>query len=311
MHFIGHQKNRELLQHLVDQRQLPHALIFTGPSGIGKKLVALHLVQRLFCEARNQKPETGNSGLRPSASGLDPFPCENCSACQRVAKLQHPDLLWVEPEKGLIKIESVRSLKSSLALKPFEAPLKVVILVDAHALNPAASNALLKTLEEPPANTLLVLTTSSPHQLLKTILSRCQILYFSPLTRKETLEVLKNSEKGIAPEITEFAMGSPGLALSLKPEACDLTLRKVLPALNSQPKDLLALFSAAEEIVDDDSYAEPVLHLLRMKWREKLIAEPSQENLRKMDAIEAASRALNHYANPLLTFENLFLNLCL
>jgi DNA polymerase-3 subunit delta' len=198
-----------------------------------------------------------------------------------------------------------------LALKPFEAPLKVAVFVDAHALNPAASNALLKTLEEPPSNTLLILTTSSPHRLLKTLLSRCQTLYFSPLNRNETLEVLKRNGKQIPPEIAEFAMGSPGLALSLKEEAFDLTLHKILPALNSQPKDLLALFGAAEEIADDDSYPQPILHLLRMKWREKLIAEPSPENLKKMDAIEGAARALDHYANPLLTFENLFLNLCL
>src|SRR5262245_6953440 len=134
MNFVGHQKNWEHLRRLVDQDQLPHALLFAGPSGIGKKRAALHLIQMLFC------PETNR-------------PCENCSSCRRIesysrSALQgHPDLVWIEPEKGLIKIETIRTLKSALALKPFEAPLKVAILTDAHALNPAASNALLKTLE--------------------------------------------------------------------------------------------------------------------------------------------------------------------
>jgi len=170
---------------------------------------------------------------------------------------------------------------------------------------------LLKTLEEPPAHTLLVLVTSSPHQLLKTILSRCQKVYFSPLTREETFQVLKGCGQDVSPELADLAMGSPGLALSLKKEAIELTEKRILPSLNSQPKDLLALFSAAEEIAEEDSYQQPILHLLRIHWRRKLIQEPSQENLKKMDAIESAARALDHYANPLLTFENLFLNLCL
>ncbi|MFO1518121.1 MAG: DNA polymerase III subunit delta' [bacterium] len=292
MKIIGHSKILRHLQRLSQENLLPHALLFTGPSGIGKKRVALHFAQSLFCESPSR-------------------PCENCGTCKKVEALQHPDLLFIEPENDLIKIDAIRDLKNALALKPFEAPLKVAVIADAQGLNPAASNALLKTLEEPPPHTLLILTTPSPHQLLKTILSRCQKVYFSPLTAEETKTVLEQNGKHPPAEIVQCAQGSPGLALSLKEEAYELLHQRLIPALESQPKDLLGLFSVAEEMADEDTLQTPVLHLLRMHLKDKLLQQPTSENLRKIDAVEEASRALNRYANPLLTFENLFLNLCL
>jgi DNA polymerase III subunit delta' len=294
MKVIGHQKTISHIFDLIRNERLPHALLFTGPEGIGKKRVALHLVQRLFCK----NPEG---------------PCEICSDCRRVAALQHPDLFWVEPEKDLIKIETVRVLKNALALKPFEAPVKAAVLVDAHSLNPAASNALLKTLEEPPPGTLLILTTFAPHRFLKTILSRCQKVYFSPLSTEETRAVLELTEEGkdLSPELILQSEGSPGRALNLSPEAWEKVRKTILPALQTQPKDLLQLFSAAEEIAQDESLHKPVLQLLMKEWREKLVKKPSSSDLKKFDAIGQALRALDHYANPLLTFETLFLNLCL
>ncbi len=292
MKIIGHSQTIHSLQKLANSSQIPHALIFTGPAGIGKKQVALHLAQTLFCLQ-------------------DSKPCGNCVACLKIEKCNHPDLFFINPENDLIKIEVIRTLKESLAFKPFEAPRKVAIIADAHCLNVAASNALLKTLEEPPSQTLLILTTSTPHRLLKTILSRCQKFYFSPLSVDEVSEVLRKQGKNLDSQMIHYAQGSPGMALSLSNEAFEILNQSILPALNQQPKDLIKLFSIAEEIASDEDLHRPLLHLLRMTYRDKFVQEAPLENLKKFEAIEETERALNQYANPLLTFENLFLNLSL
>jgi DNA polymerase-3 subunit delta' len=305
MHILGHTKTLSHLKQLVQSSQLPHALLFTGPTGIGKKLVAHHFVQTLFCEKQTTSP--------PHPSPLTPHssPCENCKNCLRVANRQHPDLFWIEPEKDLIKIDTIRNLKNSLALKPYEAPLKIAIIVDAHCLNIAASNALLKTLEEPPPDTVLILISSTPHQLLKTILSRCQKIYFSPLSAEETREVVRQKGGKIDPTLILQSGGQPGLALSFSEEACEIVKDKILPVFDAQPKDLLTLFSVAEEIAPEEELHKPILNLLLIRWKEKILANPLAGEVKKFDAIEQALRRLDHYANPLLTFENLFLNLCL
>ncbi len=297
MKFIGHAPVAQSLQKLLQRASLPHALLFTGPDGIGKKKLALHLTQILFCEHKK-----------------DFQPCENCSSCERVENLKHPDLLFIEAEEGNIKTELIRELKQKLSFKALEAPLKVAILDDAHEMHPHAANALLKTLEEPPSQSLLILISASPYKLLKTILSRCQRICFSPLSEQEIKKALQivGFEKWEDPFLLQLADGSPGLALKLSEEAFQKMNQEILPALESQPKDLLKLLSIAEEIAKEDFLAKSILHLLLIKWREKVLQESSSQQIQKFDAIhQALQKIKNTHVNPQLTFENLFLKLCL
>ncbi len=294
MNFSGHKKNWEDLKELSEANRLPHALLFCGLSGIGKKAVALHLIQFLFCLSRTKDG-----------------PCETCPSCKRVETREHPDLRWIEPEKDVIKIEKIRELKNALVLKPFEAPLKVAVIEEAHLMNAAASNALLKTLEEPPASTLIFLITDSPNRLLKTTLSRCQKIPFSPLSEVEVRQVFEAQGKVLDARLIQWVGGSPGLLASFADEAWEQVDQAILPALETTPKDLTRLLQAAEQIAQEETLHKPVLDLLQFRWKEKIIEDASASNLKKFDAIQMSRRALDRYANPLLTFETLFLNLCL
>ncbi|MBL7684877.1 MAG: DNA polymerase III subunit delta' [Deltaproteobacteria bacterium] len=290
MNIIGHQKNIQSFIRLKSEDKIPHALLLTGPLGIGKKKVAWHFAQSLLCTEASP-------------------PCESCSACLKVQQRQHPDFIFIEPEEDVIKIDSIRHLKSQLSLQPFEAKFKIALIADAEAMNVAASNALLKTLEEPSEKTLLFLTSSAPYRLLKTILSRCQKMYFSPLRPEEIQSILVGRSIPVSSLLKEVE--SPGILLSIDEAALVLFEEKMLPSLQSHPKDLMTLLKSAEEISDEDSMQKTILYLLKKHWHRKILASPLPSEVKKIEAIEQAEKFLKMNANPLLTFENLFIQLCL
>jgi DNA polymerase-3 subunit delta' len=168
---IGHRRLVALLARSVERGSLPPSLIFAGPAGVGKRLVALATAQALNC-------------LSPVPAGDDrpADACGTCAACTRIARGVHPDVIVVEPgDSGAIKIEQVRDVVDRAAYRPFEGRRRVVIIDEADALVPAAQNALLKTLEEPPPSSVFTLITPRPDVLLATVLSRCPKLRFRPL----------------------------------------------------------------------------------------------------------------------------------
>lgn len=294
MKFKGHQEKIKFLQELFQSSKLPHALLFTGPEGIGKKLVALHLAQMISCEKN--------------------VPCEACHHCQRILQRNHPDFFFIEPEEGIIKVDVIRNLKQRLFLTTLEATLKIAIINDAHTLHLSAANALLKTLEEPPSNTLIILITSSPYKLLRTILSRCQKLTFSPLTSSDMEAVIQSFESNepVDPELLDMSAGSPGLFQKFSEEAQAIITQKILPSLESQPKDLMKLLGVAEELAKQKELSEGVLNLLLMHFEKKLPENSNLSFAHKMESIFHASQKLKEtHINPQLTFENLFLKLCL
>lgn len=156
------------LQAQLGAGRLAHAYLFFGPSGIGKDALAQRLAAALLCE-------------QPGPQGMA---CGECSACQLIAAGTHPDNLVLAPLEGKtgILIDQVRQLTAQLGLKSHSGGYKVARIDSAHLLNPAAANSLLKTLEEPTDNTVLILVTDQPSRLLPTIRSRCQGLRFAPPT---------------------------------------------------------------------------------------------------------------------------------
>lgn len=143
--------------------RLSHAYLVTGPPGSGKSHFIRECANFLLC-------------MKPEMSGPVPQACHFCSSCHKFQKEVHPDFLNLEPEGRFIKIDQVRSMQRMLSFAPLEARRRICAIVSADRLNTDASNALLKTLEEPPENTHLLLACSSPSRLLPTIVSRCQIL---------------------------------------------------------------------------------------------------------------------------------------
>lgn len=199
-----HQRACSYLRHAAADR-LPHALLFAGPDGVGKKSVALALSAWLQC------------------SGGAADACGTCSACRQVAAGTHPDLqlVSVAPGKKEIGVDRIREVKRFVQLRPLHARCKVVVIDDAHRLTVAAQNALLKTLEEPPDHSFLVLIVNNPDAMLPTVRSRCQRVHFSPLTPGAVVDVLVNVcgvDPTLAPALAALAEGSPGHALAL--QAC-------------------------------------------------------------------------------------------
>lgn len=164
---------------------IPHALLFTGIEGVGKRSAAIAFAMACNCRGGPKGGEPGPGG--PPAPDQA---CGECSACRKISEGQHPDLLKVDPDGTAIKIEQVRALCQSLALQPYEARVRVVVIADAHRLTAAAGNALLKILEEPPERTVLILTAPQTADVLPTIVSRCRHLRFKPIAGKHLAAML-------------------------------------------------------------------------------------------------------------------------
>jgi DNA polymerase-3 subunit delta' len=194
-------------QHIVQtyrQGRLPHALLITGQDGIGKELLVDRLTALLLCE---RPDEQGNA-------------CGECAACGWLRAGTHPDLAVLNPEEPgkAIKIDQVRALGVELGMTSHAGRYKVAVIAPADALNVNAANSLLKTLEEPTANTLLVLLTASPGRLPATVRSRCQQLSIRAPGTETALEWLQASrgiDRAVAGRCLQIAAGAPLAAADL------------------------------------------------------------------------------------------------
>ena len=153
----------KLIARAMKQDRLSHAYLVTGPQGSGKSRFVRKLAEFLLC-------------MEPEMSGPVPQACGSCSSCRKFQREVHPDFLKLEPEGRFIRIHQVRSMQKTLSFAPLEAKRRMCAIVSADRLNIDAANALLKTLEEPPEDTHLLLACTSPSRLLPTIVSRCQVL---------------------------------------------------------------------------------------------------------------------------------------
>lgn len=183
---IGQERPVAILRTLFRKAALPHALLFTGQEGVGKYSAAVALSMICNCTGGKSEPrDPGPAATRPSSPVPGNVePCGGCPACRKIVSATHPDVILIQPTGGIIRIAQIRALCETLSLKPYEAKIRVVIITDAHAMNAAAGNALLKMLEEPPQNTLLVLTARQTADLLPTIVSRCRPVRFAPIARR-------------------------------------------------------------------------------------------------------------------------------
>jgi len=210
---IGHRRVVSLLARAVAQARLPPSLLLAGAAGVGKRRIALAVAATVNCLQPRQTPE------------LERDACGECASCRRIERGVHPDVILVEPgDTGSIKIEQVRDVIDRAGYRPFEGRRRVVVIDEADAMVPAAQNALLKTLEEPPSASIFLLVSSLPDALLPTVRSRCPRLRLSPLSPAEVADVLVRDHdyaEADARAAAADAEGSVGRALSA--EAADLT----------------------------------------------------------------------------------------
>ena len=188
------------LQAAWQANRFPHALLLSGPPGLGKHIFANWLARALLCE-------TGSADLNP---------CGHCTGCKLVEAGSHPDLLNVEPQEGKqqIAIDQLRDAAEKLAMTAYRSGRKIVIVDPAHQMSAGAANALLKTLEEPSPGSVLMLLTPKPSALLATIRSRCLKVAMRRPAGAEALAWLAQAGQGVSAQLLEFAAGAPLRALA-------------------------------------------------------------------------------------------------
>ncbi|MDD2317371.1 MAG: DNA polymerase III subunit delta' [Desulfobacterales bacterium] len=324
---IDQQKPIGILRALLEQSAVAHALLFTGIDGVGKQTTA-----RLFAMAVNCASYPGDAASRVSA---DSVPCGQCVSCRKIISGNHPDVLHIQPQGNLIRIDQIRALGRTLAMKPYEARYRVVMISDAQRMNPESANALLKMLEEPPEQTLLVLTASETSDLLPTVVSRCQRVRFNPVSIPGICRELVshcNLSPDVARVVAAMAGGSMGRAIAMSRsdwlERRNWLVRE-LAGLRQAPISVgLAL---AQRLAQDKDRLAESLEVMLSWFRDGLVrlygpgkiinqdliplpdCGSQNENpeilLSKIQAVRAAEKAVAANANLRLTIEGLILRL--
>jgi DNA polymerase-3 subunit delta' len=221
--------------------RLAHAYLFTGPPGVGKRLFALELAKSLLCE---KSPEGSLQA------------CDRCPACVQVEAGTHPDFFTaIRPPEALeFPIDLMRELCQSFALKAARGRGKVVLIDDADDLNAEAANCFLKTLEEPPPRSVLILIGSTPDRQLHTIVSRCQVIRFAPLSPELVDELLKAQgieDPALRTRLVRLSGGSPGKARELANPALWDFRRTLLSGLTKTPIPSVELSGKWMEFVEE------------------------------------------------------------
>ena len=234
---LGHERRIAQARRMIEERRLPHALLLFGPEGVGKRRVAETMAAALLCAGEDA-------------------PCGECESCRAARLGTHPDFYLVEPEAQgksarAIRIDRIRALQAGLARLPILSGRSVVLMDDAHLMNEAAANCLLKTLEEPTGDTVFLLVTSARSSLLPTILSRCVPVAFGMLPDDVIKRALE--DRGVAGakavQIAALVDGSLGRAIRLA-EGDGLSMQEEAVAFLEQMGSLSMeqVFARGEEL---------------------------------------------------------------
>lgn len=327
---------------LLRRNRLPHALLFCGADVVGKKEATLLLAMACNCLKRSVRADSSSP---PSETGWeDVNPCGECASCRKIQSGQHPDIFSIGPHRDIIRIAQIRELAETLSMKPYEAKKRFIMIPDAQTMNPEASNAILKLLEEPPDQTVFILMAPQASDLLPTIASRCREIHFYPLARKE-LQARLIQEENLAPVATEAIAALAG-------GNYDKALRLCRPArgtdwvrwrqwllfgsclerpqeLSKSPVGFLMMF--AEKLAAEKELLQGALELLKTWLRDLLLYRfcpdriihkdledtigriaPSESVaglLLKIDIIQRTQQSIRGNANPRLALEAMMLKL--
>ena len=276
-------KRKEFIQErdAVKNNKGSHAYIIEGSEGIGKFSYALAVSCVYFCKNEER-------------------PCLKCAQCRKVLEGKHPDLHVVEPEKGIIRVDMIREIISTLYETPYEGGVKIYIIKNFEKANEQAQNAFLKTLEEPPESAVFFLLTENSHMLLDTVKSRCKKIVLSGFDKNEILSFLK--------------VGFPGENASFAAENCGGNIGRALKLINDE--NYLQLTKKAIEIANDKSpdmaqtakilEKEPdILPVLREQLFNTMRIQHDTHSLIRLHAVEKAIEDKKKNINGGLVIERL------
>ena len=255
---IGHNKAIESLKLSIINKTVSHSYLFQGEDGLGKKMVAYVFAKTLLCKEQKEEP------------------CNRCVSCVKFHSHNHPDFFSIEPDKGLIKKGQIEEMIKSVSILPFESKRKVFIIDDSHKMNQEGKNALLKTLEEPPSYITIILISSSPNNLLPTILSRCQSVKFypvKPIEIEDYLIRLYNKSVEEASFVSNFTKGSVGKSIELSTSDKFFQMRdQLIKILDSLIKgDKTKAFSSIPFFNENRDNIEEIIDIILYWFRDLLI----------------------------------------
>ena len=282
---LGNDRIKEILIRLIKTRRIPASLLFAGEESVGKKQFALEVAKSVLCVSpkESQSCETCKSCVRAATFR---FPkSDDRDAHKKVIFSENPDLGIVIPYNRYILVDAIRNLEREANFRPFEASARFFIIDQADKMNEAASNALLKTLEEPPPTSFIFLITSRPDSLLQTIRSRCQILRFEPVPTDRIEKHLLLKQKipfADASLIARLSRGSVGRSIKTDLEKFRVWRTEMLKVLESLlfDRERSALLLIAEQISDpkhkDDfeTRLETLQSLIHDVWSLRLGKKP-------------------------------------
>ncbi len=330
---LGQSQPKKILTNALQNNSVAHAYLFYGPDSVGKKMLAITLAKALNCK---------NNGPLDS--------CDECDSCEKIDRGIHPDFFYLEPTKttptareAVIKIETIRELQKKLSYMPYEGKTKVVVINSAELMNTQAMNSFLKTLEEPPSSTVLILISANPSRLLPTLISRCQGVQFHRLSSSDIRTIilsqpLEDGEPLSEPE-TDFrvqrSQGSVRRALSediAEVENLREQLLEVLEKISFDRMDIV--FSFAKAWAKNTEQLQAVLDELLGLIRDLALYRSgcSQTDIQNRDlsgrmipiaqtcspkgwadrftAVRNTQIALSGNANAQLFLENMLINFC-
>ena len=318
---LGHSRPITLLQRAIKNEKVTNSYLFLGSEGIGKKFVALQFAKALNC--LGGEAERGDS-------------CDHCTSCKKIDHALHPDVLLIEPEGQNIKVDQVRQLQKELAYKPYEGKRRICILTAADRMAPNMSNILLKTLEEPPLHTVIILLANNSRLMLPTILSRCQPVRFNPLPIPLVLKWLLESKgfnKAEALLLASLSEGSPGKALEIQEEIRQIPREELLKewvglksisiermgswveSLPSQRENLLLMLEVAKTLLRYLVMLKTLQKELKLIHSDLLhVMEPIATKwslsslLKRMEILHQTTLAIRANANTSLALEAMMLS---
>lgn len=287
---IGNEKTKEELKRSLEEDKVSHSYMFVGIEGIGKQLIAKAFAQMILCTNETEKG------------------CNKCKSCIEFQSQNHPDFLYIEPDGNSIKIEQIRYLQRKIQEKPIISNKKVYIINDADKMTQEAQNCLLKTLEEPPEYSIIILIGSNENAFLNTIKSRCMKLTFQPIASEEIKQYMEKTYgmSNINENMLEAFQGSIGKAIALKDKKEEYeNIEKMIEKLDKTDMTELmqlgsALYQSKEEINDILEYMNIVL--LKM----------TKENVKYancIDIVENTKKRLHQNANYDMCIDNMIFNM--
>ena len=276
---IGHEMIKDHFQKAIEYHKVSHAYILSGEQGMGRKMLAKAFAMTLLCEKSDKEP------------------CMECHSCKQILSGNHPDVIWVTHEKlNSIGVDDIREqINDTIQIKPYSSAYKIYLVDEAEKMTVQAQNALLKTIEEPPAYAIIILMTTNEETFLPTILSRCIKLKLKPLKDQtissyltESMGISENQadvfaafarEEAQAEIYAAFARGNLGKAIHLaSSEEFKLLYREVLTLLkNVKEMDIAMLLDYIKKMQEENLILDECLDFMQLWYRDILMYKVTKD----------------------------------